>query len=57
MDALNGAIEVWSGDKSVLMLPNAHLESGRFYTMVIVGSRGGSPPLEAFIIEDQLSGR
>jgi uncharacterized protein DUF4397 len=57
VDAFNGAIEVRSGDKPVLMLPNAHLETGRFYTMVIVGTSGGSPPLEAFIIEDQLSGR
>lgn len=62
VDAFNGAIEVRSGDRAVLMLPNAHLESGRFYTMVIVGraatrGTGGGPPLEAFIIEDQLSGR
>jgi hypothetical protein len=55
--AFNGAIEVQSGDTPVLALPNAHLEAGRFYTMVIVGNSGGSPPLEAFIIEDQLSGR
>ena len=57
VDAFNGAIEVRSGDKTVLMLPNTHLESGRFYTMVVVGSVRGTPPLEAFIIEDQLSGR
>jgi hypothetical protein len=55
--AFTGAIEVRSGDRTVLMLPNAHLEAGRFYTMVIVGSSKESPPLEAFIIEDQLAGR
>ena len=48
VDPFNGAIEVQSGGKPVLMLPNAHLEAGRFYTMVIVGR-------EAFIIEDQLA--
>ena len=57
VDAFNGAIEVRSGGKTMLMLPNAHLESGRFYTMVVVGSVQGTPPLEAFIIEDQLSER
>ena len=50
VDPFNGAIEVHSGGKPVLSLPNAHLEANRFYTMVMVG-----PPLEAFIIEDQLS--
>ena len=50
VNPFNGAIEVHSGGKPVLVLPNAHLEANRFYTMVIVG-----PPLEAFIIEDQLA--
>jgi hypothetical protein len=61
----NGAIEVRSGGKAVLLLPIAHLEAGRFYTMVIVGTTrsaaareaGGGAPLEAFIIEDQLAPR
>jgi hypothetical protein len=51
----SGTFEVRAGDRAVLMLPAAHLEAGRFYTMVIVGSTTGTPPLEAFIIEDQLS--
>ena len=55
LDPFNGAIEVHSGGKSVLMLPNAHLEAGRFYTVVIVGSATKSPALEAFIIEDQVT--
>lgn len=50
----SGTIEVRAGDNAVLMLPAAHLEAGRFYTMVIVGSTKGTPPLEAFIIEDQI---
>jgi hypothetical protein len=57
VEAFNGAIEVRSGGRNALVLPNAHLEPGRFYTMVIVGRAAGSPPLEAFIIEDQLTGR
>jgi hypothetical protein len=57
VDAFTGAIDVRSGDRNVLVLPNAHLESGRFYTMVIVGNSQGAPALEAFIIEDHLSGR
>jgi len=33
-------------------VPNAHLEAGRYYTLVIVGS---APKLEAFLIEDALT--
>lgn len=54
---VNGKIEVRpaGGANAVVMLPNAHLEAGRFYTMVVVGSTNGAPPLEAFIIEDTLA--
>ena len=60
---VNGKIEVRpSGNANpVVMLPNAHLEAGRFYTMVVVGSARSADaakvgtPLEAFIIEDMLS--
>jgi hypothetical protein len=54
---LNGKIEARPAGaaNAVVMLPNAHLEAGRFYTMVVVGSINGAPPLEAFIIEDMLS--
>lgn len=55
LNPFNGAIEIHSGGKPVLMLPNAHLEAGRFYTVVIVGSVKKSPALEAFIIEDQIA--
>jgi hypothetical protein len=57
---VNGKIEVRpvGGANAVVILPNAHLAAGRFYTMVIVGNarpdRAG-PPLEAFIIEDMLA--
>jgi hypothetical protein len=50
---LNGAIQVVGGDAAaVLATVNAHLEAGRFYTIVIVGT---APQLEAFLIEDALT--
>jgi hypothetical protein len=54
---IDGQVEVRADGAStaVVMLPNAHLEAGRFYTMMIVGSSSGSPALEAFIIEDRLT--
>jgi len=39
----------------VLASVAAHLEAGRFYTIVIVGSARSAPKLEAFLIEDALS--
>lgn len=53
---INGTIEIRTADAatSVITLPNAHLEGGRFYTLVLAGStQTGSAP-EAFIIEDKL---
>lgn len=55
---INGAIQIVgnNADSSrVLVSLNAHLEAGRFYTIVIVGSASASPKLEAFLIEDALS--
>ena len=53
---VNGPIEIRApGGAPVVTLPNAHLEAGRFYTMVLVGSSRATPPLEAFIIEDTLA--
>lgn len=50
---LNGAIQVVGGDAAaVLATVNTHLEAGRFYTIVIVGT---APQLEAFLIEDALA--
>ena len=51
---INGAIEVTGNDR-VLASFNAHLEAGRFYTIVIVGSANAAPRLEAFLIEDALA--
>jgi hypothetical protein len=60
---VNGRIDVRpaGGADAVVILPNAHVEAGRFYTLVIVGTAGSSgaaraagPALEAFIIEDLL---
>jgi hypothetical protein len=54
---ISGQIEVRSeGNASpVLVLPNAQIEAGRFYTMMVIGSSKGSPALESFIIEDILA--
>lgn len=54
---ISGQIEVRADGTAtpVVMLPNAHIEPGRFYTMMIIGSSEGTPGLEAFIIEDRLT--
>jgi hypothetical protein len=53
---VNGQVEVRADGTPapVAVLPNAHLEPGRFYTMVIVGSTNGAP-MEVFVIEDMLA--
>jgi hypothetical protein len=53
---VNGLVEIRApGGAPVATLPNAHLEAGRFYTLVLAGSSNATPPLEAFIIEDTLA--
>lgn len=53
---VNGPIEIrLPGGAPVTTLPNAHLEAGRFYTLVLAGSSRSTPGLEAFIIEDALA--
>lgn len=53
---VNGPIEIRApGGAPVITLPNAHLEAGRFYTLVLSGSARTTPALEAFIIEDTLA--
>jgi hypothetical protein len=54
---LNGVVEIVSDrdGKPVLATVNLHLEAGRFYTIVIVGSPSSTPKYEAFLIEDKLS--
>lgn len=56
IDPVNGPIEIRApGGAPVFTLPNAHLEAGRFYTLVLAGSARTTPALEAFIIEDTLA--
>lgn len=54
---MNGAIQVIGQGPAgaVLTTVNAHLEAGRFYTIVIVGGAQAAVGLEAFLIEDALS--
>jgi hypothetical protein len=54
VSAINGQVDVRAAGTSApaVVLRNAHVEPGRFYTMVIVGK---APALEAFIIEDMLA--
>jgi hypothetical protein len=53
----NGIVDIVGEDKTAPALArlNLHLEAGRFYTLIIVGSARSAPPLEAFLIEDALS--
>ena len=54
--SINGPIEIRGpGGAAVTTLPNAHLEAGRFYTLVLAGTSRSTPALEAFIIEDTLA--
>jgi len=43
-------------DKSVLTVPNANFEKGKYYTIVVTGHSKGMPNLQALMIEDQLAG-
>jgi hypothetical protein len=43
-------------DKSVLTVPEANFEKGKFYTIVVTGHSKGMPKLQALMIEDQLAG-
>jgi hypothetical protein len=54
---LSGAIEIAAEDRNAPLLAgiNAHLEAGRFYTIVVLGNARSTPRLEAFLIEDALT--
>lgn len=41
-------------DKSVLTVPQANFEKGKYYTIVVTGHAKGTPKLQALMIEDQL---
>jgi hypothetical protein len=40
----------------LLAVPKVRFKVGMVYTMVIIGRAQGSPPLEAFLIEEQFLG-
>jgi hypothetical protein len=42
-------------DKSVLTVPQANFEKGKYYTIVVTGHAKGTPKLDALMIEDQLA--
>ena len=54
---VNGAIEIVGNNEGTPVLAsfNAHLDAGRFYTVLIVGNATATPKLEAFLIEDALA--
>ena len=54
IEPLNGSLEIRADGQAVALatVANAHVEAGRFYTVVIVGNARSTPKLEAFIIED-----
>lgn len=42
-------------EKSVLTVPEANFEKGKYYTIVVTGHSKGMPKLQALMIEDQLA--
>lgn len=57
VDPVNGEIEVRAEGQAapLFKVPVAHIEAGKFYTLVIVGRVRSTPKLEAFLIEDALN--
>ena len=53
---MNGQMQIVSaGQAAAIAATTAHLEAGRFYTLVIVGNATAPSKVEAFLIEDALS--
>ena len=53
---MNGQMQiVGAGQSAPVTITTAHLEAGRFYTLVIVGNAAASSKVEAFLIEDALT--
>ena len=53
---INGQMQIVSaGQSAPIATTTAHLEAGRFYTLVIVGNAAGPAKVEAFLIEDALT--
>ena len=53
---MNGQMQIVGAGPSapVVATTTAHLEAGRFYTLVIVGNAAAPAKVEAFLIEDAL---
>ena len=52
----NGQLQIVSaGQSAPVATTTAHLEAGRFYTLVIVGNAAAATRVEAFLIEDALT--
>jgi len=53
---MNGQVQIVSaGQSAPVATTTAHLEAGRFYTLVIVGNAAAPNKVEAFLIEDALT--
>ena len=53
---INGQLQITSaGQAASIAATNAHLEAGRFYTLVIVSNASAPSKIEAFLIEDALT--
>jgi len=54
---MNGQLEVVGSGPSAAVdaATNAHLQAGRFYTLVIVANEAAPAKVEVFLIEDALS--
>jgi hypothetical protein len=57
IDPVNGGIEARAEGQAAALVkvPIAHIEGGKFYTLVLVGRVRSTPKLEAFLIEDALN--
>ena len=57
VDPLDGDIEIRAEGQAapLVKVSAAHLQAGRFYTLVFVGRARSTPKLEAFLIEDALN--
>ena len=56
VDPMNGQLQIaGTGQPGTIAYTTAHLEAGRFYTLVIVGNSSAPGQVESFLIEDALS--
>ncbi len=58
VDPMTATLEVrpTGENNAVLAVPNAKIEAGKIYTIIIVGLTQGTPKLEAIVVEDRLGG-